>query len=172
MKRYGLLLSLVVLLAAGAVWFGFQTWQVYQRGARLPSTSEIAFDELELTPVPLRPVAFVPEKVDLDQVLDRAVFEPTRRRPLPEQVSVPEPQPEPEPVVQQPEKSSSLDIAILGIVLQDDTGFLIVKSEGDGRPQQITLGDRIEGWTLVQLSELVAVFERDGEETRLNLGLE
>ena len=69
------------------------------------------------------------------------------------------------------EVDHSLNIDILGIVLQDGAGYLVTKSAENSQPQQITVGDTVDGWTLVQLTATVAVFEREGEETRLSLSL-
>lgn len=141
-------------------------WQVYSNDQFAPELAALASAPNGNTAASLKPATFEPEDTDVEKILDNAVFEPTRERPQPE------PEPEPE---QQPEVESGpqpLQITILGIVIEGDSGVVLYKSGQGGAPKQIMLGDKIGGWKLVELAGVFAVFEQGGEEVRIQLPLD
>jgi hypothetical protein len=99
----------------------------------------------------------------LSEVLDRPLFNPSRRAAKP--TPVPQPEPEaPEPVV-----AEALDVTLIGVLLGDKVRFAILKENGSGKMLRLKEGQSVEDWTLEEVGLREAIVARGEERTTLKL---
>jgi len=72
------------------------------------------------------------------------------------------------------QSSKEAELSLEGVVVSSHPSFSIalVRRQGARRARPIRVGEKAYGWTLVEVLEEMALFERDGEEVCLLLGAE
>ena len=164
------LLLILAVLVGGLVWTGMQL-EASLRGQDALSDGttppEAAPDKADFA-VSLPPASYEARPPDEAALLDRAVFEPTRKRPAPPQANAPStPTTAAAPAPQQ-----EMTARILGTILQDGKDILVMQTTPSAPTLRISVGDTVQGWELVEITSSGAKFRSGARTTSLELLLE
>jgi len=128
------------------------------------SGEEPVFDAMLASPND--PAFSVTSQAERTEIVQQALFEPTRSppqdRPPPQEVEIKA------NVVDQP---TQLEAKLLGTILQEPKSIAILRLE-DKSVVTISVGTKLQGWTLDEIMPDGARFARDDEEMLLQLILE
>lgn len=166
------LLLILAVLVGGLVWTGMQL-EASLRGQDALSDGttppEAAPDKADFA-VSLPPASYEARPLDEVALLDRAVFEPTRKRPAPPQADAPAPSAPATAAAPAPQQE--LTARILGTILQDGKDILVMQTTPSAPTLRISVGDTVQGWELVEITSSGAKFRSGARTTSLELLLE
>ncbi|MGY3439837.1 MULTISPECIES: hypothetical protein [unclassified Marinovum] len=166
------LLLILAVLGGGLVWTGVQLQaslrgeDVAPAGTALP---EAAPDKADFA-VTLPPAVYEARPPNETALLDRAVFEPTRKRPAPPRAEAPAASAPATATAPAPQQE--LTARILGTILQDGKDILVMQTTPSAPTLRISVGDAVQGWELVEITSSGAKFQSGERITSLELLLE
>ncbi len=104
--------------------------------------------------------------IELTETLARPLFEPSRR---PQERAVVAPAPAPQAtVIAAPAQPEVPRHRLLGVVSGPD-GSTAVLSAGDTRPMRVELGDVVDGWEIVRITQTEVTLARGGKQAVLTI---
>jgi hypothetical protein len=170
-RRLTILIA-VMLLLGGALWFDHGWWSGSEQtlpgavAAPTPDTGEyterrrLRATASELAAV--NPLGDWPAEA-LAEVLDRPLFNPSRR------AYKPPPEPEPEPEAPEPVVEETLKLALIGVLLGENGRFAMLKEDGSGKILRLKEGQSLDDWTLAEVRLRDVVLVRGEERKTLKL---
>jgi hypothetical protein len=100
----------------------------------------------------------------LSEVLERPLFNPSRRAYMPPEPE-PQPAPEPEPVVVE----EPLDVTLVGVLLGENGRFAMLRENGSGKVLRLKEGQSFEEWVLREVGLREALLVRGERSKTLRL---
>lgn len=176
MRRRGIgplfLQATLTVVIVGAGYRAMTAW--LEPGSPVDLPSAASAPETASTATPAQLALSLPPVESFRVVIERPLFSPTRRPPLP---APPEPEvtavveaPAAEPVLQpEPPAPPPISFALVGIVMSGDQRVALVQPIDGGKAVQLREGEEFGGWTAALIERERAVFRSAYSEEELKL---
>ncbi len=155
--------SLLLALALTALWIDPQTLRLRDMRWQPPAARQPDFAAM----VPLLAPRAAPDASAFAATLQRPLFAPTRRPPVPPPPPAVKPLPPAPVVVQKPPPDPLADVKILGMYAGAHSGGIIATVDGKARRAQ--LNDKIADWTITSIGDRDVTFSQGGNTRVLPL---